>query len=150
MKRLAILLCLVFAAPSATATVPPLPPGGVDWEYVTYEQQEVLLLKWEHAEITGDSALDEYRVYYQIDGVQFPPKSVPSEETEYVWGALSDDSIYVFWITAVNVGGDESLPSTPLLFVRGQDYPYCTFLPIHTNPPRVPEPAVGCLLPPPL
>lgn len=143
MKRLALLLCLVFVAP-ATASVPPPPPGGVDWEY----GPDGLTLLWEAVEDTGGSPLANYVVYASVDGVLLPP--VPADEPEHTWGFLDDGSVYTFRVTAQNVDGDESAPSLPLVLRGGLDYPYCTVLPIYTNPPQVPEPHAWCLLPPPI
>jgi hypothetical protein len=146
MKWSPLLLFLMFFAPHVAATVPPLPPGGVDWYYT---QNGGLVLTWTGVEFTGDAPLDEYRIYHTVNGAKLPPSSVPSSYTTFEWGLLTEDAVYTFWITAVNTSGDESLPSAPLVFRGGFDYPYCSAVTIRVNPPTTPDIAPGCLLPPP-
>jgi hypothetical protein len=147
MKWPIYLLLLVFLAPHATANVPPLPPGGVDWYYT---QNGALVLTWAPVEYTGNAPLENYRIYYTINGTTFPPSPVASTNTYYEWGPLTNDAVYTFWITTVNANSEESAPSTPALFVGGYDYPYCSTVTIRVNPPTVPDVAPGCLLPPPV
>jgi hypothetical protein len=148
--RYAPALALLALIPLAAAGDAPMPPGNLDYERIEAANGQVSVrLFWEAPTDTGSTALASYNVYRIVDNVVVPLASVDASSTEYTLTNLATTEPYALYVTAVNVGGDESLPSNAVLLVRDGAYPHCTWFSWGISPPGVrvrPE----CFLPVPV
>jgi hypothetical protein len=137
----AVALALLLPAQAGPLEAP-MPPGDLDgeWETATNGAGDVFL-SWTAPTDTGSSDLAGYKVYRFEDGVPLGPAQTTA--TSYTHSGLDPESVYLYYVTAVNTDGEESIPSNPVLL---GEYPPCAVFTWGLDPPHA-TPRPHCLIP---
>lgn len=141
------LTALAFAfLPTAHAGVPPTPPESVDY---TWADADSIILSWDPPSLDAGGVLDHYEVHQVHNGEGLPPENVAptTPKTSFQIDGIAAPGIYTFYVIAVDVDGDRSLPSAPV--VLALEYPHCSILVIDLEPVWATAPHLNCLFPPP-
>ena len=103
------------------------------------QEPEGILLDWDSPMLDGGSPIQFYRVYRFVNDTREQIAQVASDATAYFDGDVHPESLYTYYVTAVNMNGESLMSNT-----ASSEYPHCPVWRL-TPPYLHPE----CIWPPP-